>query len=387
MYDIDSLRREEFPFSADLTYLNHAGISPLPQRTQQAVTQATKQLATNPSRYWFESIQPELERMKAALTAFIRAESPEEIVPIGATGIGLNAFAQALTWQPGENVVFSEFEFPSNAFPWLSLQSRNVATCMVKGGAGLTLDDVREVATDRTRVVAVSSVQFFTGHRTDLAAIGRFCRDNGILFVVDTIQSIGHIEIDVQAMNIDVVASGGQKSILGLPGLGFMYVRGEVAEGLRPSGIGSTSTSNFLHWLDYDLTPLPAAGRFSAGTPNALGYYAITSSLTLLEELGVANIDRHTTALSRYLIDCLTERGYAPITPRDEVGPIVTFPVDLTAVETDALVSALREQRIEVVKHLDRGGAPYVRVSFHCYNTTDEVDYFVMVVDNLLRSL
>src|SRR5690606_2795067 len=123
----------------------------------------------------------------------------------------------------------------------------------------------------RTRAVAASAIQFFSGHRTDLAAIGDFCRQRNILFIVDAIQAIGHMKFDVQAMGIDVLATGGMKSLLALPGVGFLYVREELAEQMRPRLIHGNSTVDYLHWLDYDTTPAPGAARFAAGTPNVIG--------------------------------------------------------------------------------------------------------------------
>jgi selenocysteine lyase/cysteine desulfurase len=250
-------------------------------------------------------------------------------------------------------------------------------------GGGLTLRAVEQHADEHTRVVAASAVQFFTGHRTDLAAIGRFCRERGILFVVDAIQAIGHMPIDVQAMGIDVLATGGQKSILGLPGVGFMYVRGEVAEMMRPRLIHANATADWMHWLAYDLTPLPGAERFAAGTPNVLGLVGLGPSLALLEELGVDNIDAHTTALSRYAIERLTALGLDVITPIAALGPIVTFRSPVDAAATEQLVQRLAAQGVVVVKHLDAAGAAYIRLSFHAYNVPAEIDRFVEVYQSV----
>ena len=158
---------------------------------------------------------------------------------------------------------------------------------------------------------------------------------------------------DVQAMNIDVLATGGQKSLLGLPGVGFMAVRDEVAEAMRPRLIHSNATVNWLHWLAYDLTPLPGAERFMSGTPNVAGMIGLGPSLALLEELGVAHIDAHTMTLSRYAIEQLTALGLEVITPGDALGPIVTFRSPVEAAATEQVVQQLAAERVIVVKHLD----------------------------------
>ena len=379
MYDIHALRQNEFPHSREIAYLNHAGIAPLPQRSKRAIQAAVEALSGDPSDYFGKTAFPALAALQTGLARLVNA-APSEIVHITSTSAALNAVAQAIVWQPGDRVLFCDVEFPSNAYPWLSLARDGVESCVVPAdNGGLTLRAVEQHADARTRVVAASAVQFFTGHRTDLAAIGRFCRERGILFVVDAIQSIGHMPFDVQAMNIDVLATGGQKSLLGLPGVGFMAVRDEVAEAMRPRLIHSNATVNWLHWLAYDLTPLPGAERFMSGTPNVAGMIGLGPSLALLEELGVAHIDAHTTALSRYAIEQLTALGLEVITPLDALGPIVTFRSPVDAAATEQVVQQLAAERVVVVKHLDAAGAAYIRLSFHGYNVPEEVDRFIAV--------
>ena len=379
MYDIHALRQNEFPHSREIAYLNHAGIAPLPQRSKRAIQAAVEALSGDPSDYFGKTAFPALAALQTGLARLVNA-APSEIVHITSTSAALNAVAQAIVWQPGDRVLFCDVEFPSNAYPWLSLARDGVESCVVPAdNGGLTLRAVEQHADARTRVVAASAVQFFTGHRTDLAAIGRFCRERGILFVVDAIQSIGHMPFDVQAMNIDVLATGGQKSLLGLPGVGFMAVRDEVAEAMRPRLIHSNATVNWLHWLAYDLTPLPGAERFMSGTPNVAGMIGLGPSLALLEELGVAHIDAHTMTLSRYAIEQLTALGLEVITPGDALGPIVTFRSPVEAAATEQVVQQLAAERVIVVKHLDAAGVAYIRLSFRGYNVPEEVDRFIAV--------
>ncbi len=380
MYDIEQLRREEFPHSRQIAYLNHAGIAPLPQRAKREIQRVVEELSINPNDFFGRVGLPAMTALQADLARFINAASPSEIVAVTSTSAALNAVAQALPWRRGDNVLFADMEFPSNAYPWLSLAHDGVEARIVPAdNGGLTLSAVAEGVNERTRVVAASAVQFFTGHRTDLAAIGRFCRERDILFIVDAIQCIGHIPIDVQAMNIDVLATGGQKSLLALPGTGFMYVRETLANAMQPRLIHSNATVNYLHWLDYDLTPLPGAARFMSGTPNLPGILGMAASLALLNELGVAKIDAHTTALTRYAAGELARSGCAVITPPDAAGPIVTFRSPWDAPKTEEAVQFLARHNVVVVKHLDRPGAAYIRLSFHAYNVRDEIDRFLEV--------
>src|SRR5690606_19808025 len=127
---------------------------------------------------------------------------------------------------------------------------------------GLSLAALERAADARTRVVVVSSVQFLSGHRADVGALGAFCRARDILFVVDAIQSAGHIPLDVQAEQIDVLLAGGHKSLMSAPGAGALYVREAAAERLRFTSVGANAVEGWEHWLHYDMTPRPAALRF-----------------------------------------------------------------------------------------------------------------------------
>jgi len=382
MYEINALRQNEFPHSDHQIYFNHASISPLPERTRRKMNWAVDQLAINPGRFWQMEGMPMSESLRESLAGLINALDPDEIVPITSTSAGINALAQAINWDLEEdNMVFCEVEFPSNAYPWLNLGGRHgleIRQATAVDG-GLTLDKLKEKVDEDTKLVTASALQFFSGHRTDLLEIGRFCHEHGILFVVDAIQSIGHFPIDVQAMHIDALVSGGQKSILGPPGTGFMYVRRRFAETLRSRFLGPNATVNYLHWLDYDLTPLPAAQRFGSGTPNLIGMFGLHESVGLLQELGIPDIDRHTRQLATAAVEQLEAHGYQVITPivdGQAPGPIVTFrsPVDNEA--TDALIARLAGQNAFVVKQLDRPGNPHIRLSFHAYNTLAEVERF-----------
>lgn len=376
MYDVEALRQTEFPLSADEIYFNHAAISPLPRRTLRKVQWAATQLAARPTAFFTEEVVPAWELMRAEIASLINASGPEEIVVITTTSASLGAVARAIPWQKGENVLFCDAEFPSNAFPWLALEREGVEVRQVPAvNGGLTLEALAPLVDERTRLVAASAIQFFSGHRTNMEAIGAFCREREIIFVVDAIQAIGHVPFDVQAMGIDVLATGGQKSLLAAPGSGFLYVRAGLARQLQPYPLGPNATVDYERWLEYDLTPRPGAGRFAMGTPNALGLLSVCESVSLLRELDVAAIDRHTTGLAAEAIAMLQRLGYAVVTPPGH-GPIVTFDPRLDDREADALVSYLAANQVTISKRWDAARKPYLRLSLHAYNTSEELHQF-----------
>ncbi|NDJ86892.1 MAG: aminotransferase class V-fold PLP-dependent enzyme [Chloroflexi bacterium] len=379
-YDVASLRQEEFPLTENVIYLNHAGISPMPARTVAAIQSCISAMGHNATSYFGREVLPMFESFMNDIATFINAAHPSEICPVLSTSTALNLVAQSLPWEDGDNIIFCDMEFPSNAYPWMALERRGVTCRIVPAQNGtLSIDAVDANSDGHTRVVAVSAVQFFSGARADLAALGAYCRERNILLAVDAIQAIGHLPIDVTAMNIDVLATGGQKSLLALTGAGFLYVRNEAVETMQPNHIGPNAVDGWEHWLDYNLTPRPGAIRFLMGTPNVPGMLSVLSSLKLINELGRENIDDYTTGLATYALNALNAAGYLVITPHapDEHGPIVTFKYSESDTATDDLVQRLAQHQIMVTKHLDAAGHPYVRISVHCYNTTSDIDRFL----------
>lgn len=382
-YDLGQVRKA-FPISQQITYLNHASISPLPLPAWQVMQAAAERLGSDPMALDADNDDDPLGNISVkfakAVAGLIHAAHLHEIVSITSTSTGLNAVAQAIQWQPGDNIVFAGVEFPSNAYPWMALERFGVTCRMVPPPCpGASVAAFEPLVDERTRLIAASAVQFLTGHRADLTALGAFCRARGILLAVDAIQSAGHIPIDVQTMQIDILAAGGQKSLMSAPGQGFLYVRDEVCQTLKPGIIGPNAVEGWEHWARYDLTPGKGAQRFLMGTTNSVGMVALIESIRFLQELGIAHIDAWTQHLSRLAIEEVSVQGYPVITPGDQLGPIVTFRVgdpdrqEEAEAHANALMAHLAAHHVRVTKHWDVDKNPHVRISTHCYNTEEEV--------------
>lgn len=375
MYDLDALRKSEFPEMLQRINLDNAASAPTPLRSINKMKwMMDEKIATT---QWHLGNYP-IELVGAFMASaakLLNAESPQEIVYVEGCSFGLNLIAQSLETKPGDNIVFCDLEHPANVYCWMSLQRDGVVIKQVPSvHGGLTLEAVRDAVDERTRVVAASAIQFFSGHRTDLAAIGKFCRERGILFAVDAIQAVGHFPIDVQMMNIDVLVTGGHKSIMTGPSMGFMYVREAVCATLKPRVVGSLSTVDWDYYLKYDMTPHPGAWRFMIGTPNFVGMAGMIESMTLINELTREAIDRHTTNLAADTLEQAQARGYELTTTLGEHGPIATFKSKYGKDETTAYLNKIEEeQSIAIAKQLDRQGHPHLRISFHCYNTEEDI--------------
>jgi len=360
---LNKLRRE-FPLTEELTYLDHAATSPLPGRARAAMIKFIE--ARRFVRRAWEEYEKLDQDLRQALGQLINA-SPEEIALVQNTAEGINIAAHAIPFQPGDNVIFCDMEYPANVYPWLNLERRGVEARIVPHReGGLALDDLEEYVDGRTKAVAASSVEFLTGFRNDLQSIGELCKARDICFVVDGIQSLGVIPLDVREFHIDLLSCGGPKWLLGPCGQGFLFCRRELLEEMRPAYAGATSVVDFLNFRDYDLTFLPDAKRFELGTPNLVEMVGLLASVNLLLELGIEEIRRWTLHLTDVLIDDLQQRGYqiASCLRPEHRSAIISFSTPDVQANYEKLIAhkiivSLREN--------------YIRVSPHCYNTEEEV--------------
>jgi selenocysteine lyase/cysteine desulfurase len=267
--------------------------------------------------------------------------------------------------------VTCDLEYPSNVYPWWTLRERGIETTVLHGRDGrLPLEAVDEALRDpRVRLLALSSVEFGSGYRNDLVALGRLCRERGVLFCVDAIQSLGCLPLDASQTGIDFLAADGHKWLLSVEGCGIFYCARRVLDRVQPRVVGWRSVVDNHDFDRYHLELQESAGRFEEGTPNTAGIFALGAAIDLLLEIGVEAIGARVLALTNRLVAGLEARGATLRSPRGpgEASGIVSFlwPGE----DPDRTVARLRAHRIFVVAR--RGG---VRASPHFYNAEQEID-------------
>ena len=362
-FDVEQLRRM-FPVTRHCAYLNHAAIGTLSHSVREAMENYLAHRAVSGDEGPYRNLSADLRGSLAQLTG----ARPEEIAFVQNTSAGLNVIANALPLQSGENVVFCDMEFPSNVYPWMNLARRGIeARCIPHEGGGLTVKALEAHADEFTRVVAVSSVEFLTGFRTDLQAVGRWCHAHGAYFVVDGIQSLGALPMDVRACGIHCLSCGGPKWLMGPAGQGFIYVSPELLDDLRPAFAGCISVAGWEDWRDYNLAFLPDARRFELGCGNVIGQVGLLEAVRLLLDVGIEAIEAWTLHLADLLVEDLQQRGYQVVSNRSphRRSAIVSFRV---AGDVAAAHQQLLGAGVFVSKRED-----LIRVSPHGYNTENEV--------------
>jgi selenocysteine lyase/cysteine desulfurase len=380
---IDALAAAEFPVDRRHVYLNHAAISPWPERARQAMRAFVDGITEDGSLH-FPDWQATDAELRERLRALVGAASSEHVALVPNTSAGLSLVAAGLDWHAGDNVVITDSEFPSNRMVWEALGDRGVevreAPCTPAGSAdceGAVLSRVDA----RTRVVSVSSVQFGTGLALDLARIGRELASTPTAFCVDAIQSLGAFPLDVQAIGADFIAADGHKWLLGPEGLGVFYCAPQWLDRLRLHQWGWHMAEPFGDFDARQWSPAPTARRFEPGTPNTPANHALAASLAVLQEVGLSSVGERIAARVDHLID-----GLAALPATEFVSP--TEPARRAGIvtarfgeRTDSVYQALRDNGVQV---LPRAGG--IRFAPHFYNRFEGLDHALNVAGDALRA-
>ncbi|HUI26274.1 MAG TPA: aminotransferase class V-fold PLP-dependent enzyme [Candidatus Kryptonia bacterium] len=372
--------RREFRDCEEIIHLNHAGASPVPTRVVRAVTSLIEQ-ATRSAPGGHIAREQSMEATRSGFARLIGAAS-QEIAFVTNTSHGLSLIATAMPWRAGDNVVAIEGDYPANVYPWWGQRRFGVETRMVPPrNRRFGVDAIRAAVDARTRVIAVSAVDWQTGFRCDLGALGSFCRERGVLFCVDGIQAVGALEVNVERDGVDCLAAGGHKWLLAPHGCGALYVSPRIVEQMQPVVLGWNSVVDPESFLPYHFDLRSDAARFEPGTHPYLGIAALGAAIELLHEVGVAAIEARVLDLTAQLAEGLRERGAEILSPwgRRERSGILTVRL---GDGPDRLVAALQAHNI--ICRVRAGG---VRLAPHFYLSTGDVTRFFTVLDDIRRQM
>lgn len=314
---------------------------------------------------------PKKEECRAFVQRLIHAESPDRIAFTANTSDAINIIASGLPWQSGDRVLLNDMEFPANVYPYLHLRRLGVEIDHLRCASGKITPEVIEAAlTQRTRLVALSAVQFLTGYRADLAAIGKLCRRRGVFFVVDGIQAVGAIHVDVQAMKIDALAAGCQKWQMAPHGTGFLYLTEELQSHIQQQYLGWLAVRDPWDFFNFDQPLAASACRYEGGTVNFPGIMGMHAALATLLEFGMDKIESHILALTQILTDELQKIDgvelFSPTSLPERAG-IVTIKLP-PQVDCNTVLQKISARNITISL---RDGK--LRYSPHFYNSPEEV--------------
>jgi selenocysteine lyase/cysteine desulfurase len=359
---------DELGLDDGLIYLNHAAIAPWPKRTVAAVQDFAAGCGSRGSQdypHW----QATEQRLRLRLAELIGAAAPEDIALAKSTSEALSFVAQGIDWQPGDNIVGIEQEFPSNRIVWEALGEQGVEYRRLDlTGSTDPEADLLALCDQRTRLCAVSWVQYATGLRLDLVRLGEGLRERGVLFCVDGIQGLGALPFSLADVPADFVAADGHKWMLGPEGLALFWVRPTLRGSLRLTQHGWHMVEDMGNFGRKDWQPAASARRFESGSPNMLGIHALDASLSLLLEAGLDAVSSAIAERIARLVELVDSHGLELLSPRMPAkrAGIVTFRVP--EVDNQMLYRALMQRGLMCAS---RGGG--LRFSPHAWTPPEQL--------------
>lgn len=363
--------RSHFPVTRKWAFFDHAAVAPIPDTAAGEMARYAQVVGEHGIAAVAELVAG-TNRVRTLAAQLINAPDVNDVCFVPNTTVGIGLIAEGFPWQAGENVVLAAEEYPSNQYPWLNLQARGVEVRRVPSrGNRVSVDDIAAAMDAKTRVLSASAVQFASGFRADLDALGELCRSRGVFFFVDAIQALGVFPIDVQKTPIDALAADGHKWMLAPEGAGFGYIRREWVDRLHPIGVGAHSVVRPFEYRTIDFTLKSHAGRWEGGALNVPGLWALGASLDLLLTAGIPNVAARVLELTDYLCERVKAVGCEVFSCRD--GDAGSGIVSFTKPGADQkAVKRCRDAGVIINCRADR-----LRASPHCYNTRDEIDRLV----------
>ena len=377
-YDIDSWRKK-FPLLQKVIHVANCSQSPQSEMTRQAAEDYLE--SWNQDGMDWDRWMEEVALAKAEFARLIGAEPSEIAVGTSVSQI-TSAVASSLSFRGNRNkVVLTDAEFPTVGHVWLAQQ---------KYGANITFiplkeeqidpDDYDAYVDERTLITSICDVYYYNGFKQDLKKIIPKIHAQGSLVYVDAYQGLGTHPIDVKALNVDFLASGNLKYLLGIPGIAFLYVKQALVESLKPAFTGWFGQENpfafDIHRLDFARD----ARRFDNGTPPIMAAYIARAGMKTINDVGVANIQAWTDRLSHHCIDGALRRGLDVASPRDirMKGPNTAIRVPGDPHEVEAM---LREKHVIASARTDA-----IRIAPHFFTRMEDIDDTLDCLSSILTA-
>ena len=372
--DLETLRRREFPISAEWAYFDHATYGPHPRRYVDTLAQVANELSVHP----LGTTSSGLDGVRS-IAATVLHSPVDQVALLRSTGEGTNLVATGVDWEPGDEVILYELDFPGLIAPWLALADRGLRIRVVedRGRNRFDLDDVKQLFSSRTRALSLSLVNNITGFRAPVEQLAALCSERNVWFTVDAVQALGGIDVDAPSFGADVVVSASYKFLLSGFGQAVAYLSDRAIRELRVPHVGvrNLQMNPAGTLFETGLNLFTTARKFEPSNPNLAAMFAMRSAIELLLELGVERTEAHIRGLCAQLVEGLQEKGYTLITsqqPSESAGLVCAAH---PSIPSDRIQADLASQHIlGAVRH------GHLRFAPHAYNTESEVD-------QLLRAL
>ncbi len=364
----------------DNIWLNHAGVSPVSSAVAEGMNAHIEDVLQNGAARtpdWYRNLM-KIRRLAGGLIG----GSARDIAITPNTTYGINLVASGLDWSDGDEIILASKEYPANVYPWWAQQDRGAKLVWVDEDPDhrLPVESYEAKITDRTKVLTVSHVQFATGYRHDLKALGEICKQRDILFFVDAIQSFSVFNIRVEEWGIDALTTGSHKWLIGPTGVALFYTTPDLRDRLRSSFVGADSMVESLDYLNYKFDLLPDARRFENAMINFPGAAGLQSALEVVDSFGREQIESEIRRSTDHLLSMLSDMGFEDHSLRaeSEWSGILSFVYP--EVESDPLYEALKSRGLYASVRDNR-----LRVSPHAYHTEESFERIQNIFTEALK--
>ena len=364
--------RRLFPAANQYTYLNSA-VSPMPTTAIVAINKQLADVSANGSEHYQDWV--DTKGRARALVADMLGVRPEQVAFLRNTSDGFATIANGLPWQAGDNIVSFEREFPANYYAWRRIRDDfnvELRLCPERNGR-IDMDEFVSLIDSNTKVVAISSVQYASGFRSDLSRIGQAARAVDALFCVDIIQGFGAMSYDLPAEYVDAACGASHKWLCAPEGCGILYLSDRARERVKPTLVGWISVETPWDFEDREQPFKSTALAWESGTGTSSLFYGLEESLKLLHHTGLSRIEEYLGDLTDHLCEGVQRKNYDIVSSR--------LPAERTSIvcikhrgglTSNQIASQLQAEKIIVSPRGDR-----LRISPHFYNNLEDIDRLV----------
>ena len=374
--------RDEFSSLGDVVFLS-ASFTTMPPRCVQDVLPAytRKYLATLSNEEWEKWTGEEHAVCRREIAGLLGCDE-DEIALTKNTTEGIGIIASGYPWTPGKNIVLPQAEHAASLHSWIPLTEKGIELRPVipaDPAHGITADEIIAATDENTEAVLTSIIQFWDGAFIDMEKLGRYCRDKGILLVVDAIQAVGRMKVDVRKWNIDFLACGGHKGLLSMDcSGGILYCRRGLEKKITPpyNGMDGTTTRSHieepggcvLHYRE-------GARKLEGGSSNTLGAMMFAEACRFIDSIGIAEIEAHILGLEDILLEKLGDLRQIRVAGDKRSGIVM---LDFAPEERDRVIGILNRYKINATVRADN-----VRFCISMVNREEHMDILAKAIEEI----
>lgn len=388
------MNREDFPIiNDDYIYLDNAATSFKPKCVIDAINKYYNEHTSNIHRgdYNYSTITNTLyDGVRDIVSNFINCDSKEVIFTSGTTmSINMVVFGYMKKHlKKDDEVLITVSEHASNILPWMILQDEigiKVKYIPLDKNHELTIDNLLESITDKTKVVSIAHITNVIGDVRDVESIGNICKEKNILFNVDGAQSVPHMKVDFKKCNIDFLSFSGHK-MCGPTGVGVLVGKYDLLKEMNPLIYGGGMNNFFEVDGSYELKDIPT--RFEGGTPPIAEVIGLGETIKYLDNIGMDNINKYEIDLKKYLVNKLSEIDNIHIYNGNSKSGILAFNIDNVFAQDTSIYLNNYNICVRAGNHCAKvlkeqiGIKNTVRISLYFYNTKEEIDKLIEVLKN-----